>query len=109
MLSISAYYQYMCDTKGDRSYSSHSGFAFRCLLHHMLNGKLYQELVNLLCNSTFIEAVFRTQAADEFLDYYSSILHDILPSDRKLSRQIDEDCLYSYYDFLSRNFHILHR
>lgn len=98
----------MCDLNNDGKYKGQSEFAVRGLLHHMFNGCLYKELSDLLCNHSFLEAVFKTKANDELLEYYSLLLFDVLQKDQKVRREIDYDVLFSFYDFVSRNFHIFH-
>lgn len=106
---LAGYYHNICDINNDRKYKGKSGFAVRNLLYHMFYGCLYKELSDILCNHAFIETVFATNSDENLLEYYSLLLYEVLPSNQKLSKEIDHFHLFSFYEFVSRNFHIFHQ
>ncbi|XP_054722167.1 telomerase protein component 1-like [Uloborus diversus] len=105
---LAAYYKTNCDPQNNGSWSGSSRSALRNLLHHLYNGFCYHELAEYLCCHKFLEAVFRLNAADSILGYYSSLLSELRQINNK-TKGIDAGRLLQFSEFVSRNIHIFHQ
>ncbi|GIY87685.1 hypothetical protein CDAR_118681 [Caerostris darwini] len=103
---LAAYYYTICDIEKTGSWKGCSGSAYRGLIYHLFNGECYLELASYLCSLQFLEAIFRIEAANSLLEYYSLLFEERQNRSNEIIRKIDFPLLTSFYDFISRNLHI---
>ncbi|XP_076330930.1 telomerase protein component 1-like [Tachypleus tridentatus] len=107
---LAALMLHKADPQGSKTWTGKWPEAFQALPYHLSRGSCTRYLSEILCDLSFIEASFRLGQGACLLDSFNTLFNtristvEMFNRDENLNKKVED-----YYQFISRNLHILLR